>query len=86
MNAATNAQVWHRRLGRLNKRSVELMNRKDGNGFAFEGSIADLDVDTVGKCHQLAHPKTAKQAAIDAPFQLVYGDRMGPFKLTAHGG
>ena len=26
-NAVTNAQVWHRRLGRLNKRSLEPMNR-----------------------------------------------------------
>ena len=62
------------------------MNRKNGNGVAFDGSVADCDVCAVGKSHQLAHPKKAKHATINAPFQLVYGDLMGPFKLTAHGG
>ena len=81
-----NAQVWHRRLGHLNKRSLELINRKSGNGVAFDGSIADCDVCAVGKNHQLAHPKQVSHAAINAPFQLVYGDLMAPSKPTAHGG
>ena len=59
---------------------------KSGNGVAFDGSFADCDVCAVGKSHQLAHPKTANHAAINAPFQLVYGDLMGPLKPTAHGG
>ena len=86
MNAVTNAQVWHRRLGDLNKRSPELMMRNNGKGVAFDGSIAACDVCAVGKSHQLAHPKRANHVAINAPFQLVYGDLMGPFKPTAHGG
>ena len=36
MNAVANVQVWHWRLGHLNNRSFELMNRKNGNGVAFE--------------------------------------------------
>ena len=32
MNAMINAQMWHRRWGHLNKRSLELMQRCDGNG------------------------------------------------------
>ena len=36
-NAMTNAQLWYRRLGHLNKRSLELMQRRDGNGVAFDG-------------------------------------------------
>ena len=51
MNAVTNAQMWHRRLGHLNKRRLELLNRKSSNGVAFDGSIADCDVCTVGKNH-----------------------------------
>ena len=78
MNATTNAQLWHRRLGHFNKRSLELMQRRDGNGVAFDGSIDHRDVCAVGKSHQLAHPKKAKHA-ITAPFQLVNGDLMGPF-------
>ena len=77
MNEMTNAQMLHHRLGHLNKRSLELMQRRDG-------SISD--VCAVGKCHQLAHPKKAKHTDIMAPFQLVYGDLMGPFKPATRGG
>ena len=74
MNAMTNAQLWYRRLEHLNKRSLELMQRRDGDGVAFDGLINHCDVCTVGKSHQLAHPKKAKNADITALFQLVYGD------------
>ena len=86
MNAMTNAQLWYRRLEHLNKRSLELMQRRDGDGVAFDGLINHCDVCTVGKSHQLAHPKKAKNADITALFQLVYGDLMCPFKRTARGG
>ena len=74
MNAMISAQMWHRRRGHLNKRSLELMQRFDGNGVAFGGSTDHCDVCTVGNIHQLAHPRKAKHADITAPFQLVYGD------------
>ena len=89
MNAVANARLWHRRLGHLNKRRLELMNRNNGNGIAFDGSIAGIDVRAGGGgSHQLAHPKKSEHIAIKlmAPFQLVYGDLMGLFKPTAHGG
>ena len=54
------------------------------------------DVCAMGKSHQLAlfhgvggegggRPKNVNHAAINAHFQLVYGDLMGPFTPTAHG-
>ena len=86
INAMTNAQLWHRRLGHLNKRSSELMQRHDGSGVTFDGSIGHCDVCAVGKSDQLAHPKKAKHANITAPFHLVYGDLMDPFKPAARGG
>ena len=49
INAVTNAQVWHRRLGHLNTRSLELMSRKNGNGVAFTSFFADCDACAVGK-------------------------------------
>ena len=78
--------MWHRRLGHLNTRSLELMNRKNGIGVSFDGSIADCDVCSVGKSHQRAHLKKAKHATFNAPFQFVYGDLMSPFEPTAYGG
>ena len=86
MNAITNVQLWHRRLGYLNKRSLELMQRCDGNGVTFYGSIDHCDVCAVRKRHQLPHPKKARHADITAPFGLVYGNMMGPFKTTARRG
>ena len=85
MNALVNAQMWHRPVGHLKKRSHERMNRKKGNRVAFDGSIAHCDVCAVWKSHQLAHPRKAKHATINERFQLVYGDLMGPLKPTAHG-
>ena len=82
----TNAQRWHRRLGRLNKRSLELLQRRDGNGVAVDSSIDHCDVCAVGNSHQLAHPKKAKLADTIAPFQLVYGDLMAPFQPAAREG
>ena len=64
----------------------EDMQRRDGNGVTFDDSIDHCDVCAVGKSHQLAYPKKAKHADITAPFQLVYGDLMGPFKPAARGG
>ena len=86
MNAMTNAQLWHRRPGHLNKRNLELMQWRDGNGVAFDGSIDHYDVCAVEKSHQLGDPQKAKHADITAPFQLVYGELMGPFKPVARGG
>ena len=82
MNTMTNAQLWHRRLKHLNKRSLELMQRRDGNGvtFRFNRSLRRL------RRGQLAHPKEAKVRDIMAPFQLVYGDLMRPFIPGARGG
>ena len=86
MNAVANAELWHRRLGHLNKRTLDFMQRRDGNGITFDGTLADCDVCAVGKSHQLAHPKKAENADIKAPFQLVYADLMRPFAPAAHGG
>ena len=68
MNAMTDAQLWHRRLGHLSKRSSELMKRRNGNRVIFDGSIDHCDVCAVGSGYQLAYPKKAKHADITAPF------------------
>ena len=62
------------------------MQRRDGNGVAFDGSINHCDVCAVRESHRLAHPKKAKHADITTRFQLVYGDLVGAFKPAARGG
>ena len=49
MNVMTNAQLWHRRLRYLDKISLELVQRCDGNGVAFDSSIDHCDVCVEGK-------------------------------------
>ena len=70
MNAVSNARLWHRRLGHLNRRNLELMQRHDGNGITFNVTIADCDVCAVEKGKQLARPKRAQHGGITRPFQL----------------
>ena len=61
------------------------MQRHDGNGITFDGTIADCDVCAVGKGQQLARSKKAQHAGITRPFRLCYGDLMGPFTPEAYG-
>ena len=86
MNVVSNAQLWHRWLGHLNRRSLEVMQRRGGNGITFDGTIADCDVCAVGKGQQLAHPKKSQHADITRPLQLCYCDLIGPFTPEAYGG
>ena len=58
MQAAENANLWHRRLGHLNRKSVSLLKHLDNNGVSFDGPVSDYDVCAVGNSHQLAHPET----------------------------
>ena len=85
MNAMTNAQLWPRRLRHLSTRSLELMQRGDGDGIV-DGTMDHCGVCGRGRSHHLAHPRKTKHADITAPFQLVCGDLMDPFKPTARGG
>ena len=86
MNAVFNAQLWHRRLGHLNRRSLELTQRNDGNGITFDGTITDCDVCTVWKGLQLAHLNKTQHAGITRPFELCYGDLMDPFTHEVYEG
>ena len=58
-NAVSNAHIWHHQLNHLNKWSLELMKRHDGNGINFDGTIGGCHFRAVGKNHQLAHAKKA---------------------------
>ncbi|CAN0020693.1 unnamed protein product, partial [Ascophyllum nodosum] len=42
--ATADADIWHRRLGHMNPRSMELLRRKEGNGVEYTGTISDCDI------------------------------------------
>ena len=65
--------------------NLDILRKRDGTGITFEEAVSDCDVCAVRKAQQLDHPKTANHK-VSRPFQLCYGDLMGPFTLAAMGG
>lgn len=83
--ASASADTWHRRLGHMNPRSMDLLRKKEGNGVEYLGDTSPCSVCTTSKSKQLAHPKTTTRKTT-RPMQLVYTDNMGPFTPAAKGG
>lgn len=83
--AKANADTWHRRLGHLNSRSMDILRKKDGNGVDFADSMSPCDICAISKSRQLAHPKKTTRKTT-APMQLVYTDNMGQISPPAKGG
>ncbi|CAM9315052.1 unnamed protein product, partial [Laminaria digitata] len=69
--AQVGTDVWHRRLGHMNPRNMELLWRTDGNGINYTGTVSDCDICALGKRQQKAHPETTKHKT-DGPMELVY--------------
>ena len=83
--AQASADIWHRRLGHMNPRSMELLRKTEGNGVEFTGAMSPCDICAMGKSQQKAHPKKTEHD-ISGPMELVYTDLMGPIKPAAIGG
>ena len=84
MNAVANAQVLLWQLDHLHAQRLDILRKRDGTGITFKGAVLDCDVCAVGKAQPLVHPKTAKPKA-EWPFQLCYGNLIGPFAPVAIG-
>ena len=85
MQAAATTTLWHRRMGYLNRKSLDLLKKVNNNRVSFDGTVPDCDVCAPGKSRQRAHSKTADQH-VQRPFQLVFTDLMGQFTPEALGG
>ena len=85
LTAQVSADVWHRLLGHMNPRSMELLRRTDGNGVNYTGTVSGCDICALGKSQQKAHPKTTKHKT-EGPMELVYTDLMGSITPAAKGG
>ncbi|CAN0443731.1 unnamed protein product [Pylaiella littoralis] len=83
--ATTSASVWHRRLGHMNPRKMEVLRKKKGNGVEYTGTISGCDICSVTKSKQQAHPKESTRKTT-RPMQLIYTDLMGPITPAAKGG
>ena len=83
--ATADADIWHRRLGHMNPRSMELLRRKEGNGVEYTGTVSVCDICTLSKSRQQTHPKKSTRTTT-RPMQLIYTDLMGPFTPSQKGG
>ena len=83
--ATADADIWRRRLGHMNPRSMELLRRKEGNGGVYTGTVSVCDICALSKSRQQAHPKKSTRTTT-RPMQLIYTDLMGPFTPPAKGG
>ncbi|CAB1105631.1 unnamed protein product [Ectocarpus sp. CCAP 1310/34] len=79
------AALWHRRVGHVHGRSLDILRKVQGNGVEYNGELSACDVCAVGNSKQQNHPKRASYDA-SRPFQLVTTDLMGPFSPPALGG
>ena len=82
---AESADLWHRRLGHINSRSLDVLRKIDNNGVDYTGTLKACDVCAIGKSSQRPHPKKATYD-VSRPFQLVSTDLMGPMSPPALGG
>ena len=48
MQAAATTTLWHRRMGHLNRKSLDLLKKVNNNGVSFDGTMPDCDVCAVG--------------------------------------
>ena len=69
--ALLRADIWHKRLGHMNPRHMELLRKVDGNGVDYTGAVTDCDICKVCKIVQKAHPRKDSHQT-NGPMELVY--------------
>ena len=78
------ADLWHRRMGHLNRKSMDVLRRQLENGVDYAGDVQDCGPCPLGKSAQQPHPKQATYN-VKRPFQTVLVDTLGPFSPLALG-
>ena len=79
------ADLWLRRMGHINRRSMDVLRKLPRNCIEYTGDIQVCDVCAVGKSNLQAHPKQATYD-IQHAFPLVTVDLMGPINPASLGG
>eukprot|EP00903_Cladosiphon_okamuranus_P015299 g14134.t1 len=79
------ADLWHRRMGHINAKSLDVLRQQTDNGIDYRGDLQDCGACPLGKSSQQPHPKHAAYG-VSSAFQLVFVDTLGPFTPVALGG
>ncbi|CAB1109266.1 unnamed protein product [Ectocarpus sp. CCAP 1310/34] len=71
------ADTWHRRLGHLNARSLDILTKDTGTRVDYRDSLSPCGVCQIAKHKQSPYPKQSTRE-LSRPGQLVVIDNMGP--------
>ena len=66
---AESANPWHRRMGHMNGKSLDVLRKEPGNGVDYTGAAKDCDSCPLGKSTQQPRPNQATYGVL-RPFQL----------------
>ena len=72
------AELWHRRVGHINHKSLDVLRKEPASGVEYTGDLKNCSTCPLGKSAQQPHPKQATYNFL-RPFQLVSVDTLGPF-------
>ena len=79
---ADSANLWQRRMGHIDGKSLDVLRKEPGNGIDYTGAVKDCDFCPLGKSTQQPHPKQATHGVL-RPFQLTTVYTLGPFQPQA---
>ena len=79
------ASLWHRRMGYINSKSMDVLRKEAANGIEYTGDVPDCSAFPLGKSFQQPHPTHAVYD-VSRAFQIVFVDTLDLFTPTALGG
>ena len=85
MQAAT-VDLWHRRMGHINRRSMDVLRKVPGNGVQYTGGMEACGACSLGKSAQQDHPKKATYDDVILAYKPVSVDTLGPINPQELGG
>ena len=81
-STAVSGDIWHRRLGHINPRRLNILRRDPNTGVDYQGEPSPCGICEVEKHKQSPHPKRTTRE-LSRPGQLVQIDNMGPVQPPA---
>ena len=79
------AELWHRRMGHINHKSLDVLRKEPASGVDYTGDLKNCSTCPLGKSKQQPYPKQATYNVL-RPFQLVSVDTLDPFTPKSLGG
>ena len=76
------ASLWHRRMGHINTKILDVLRKKAANGIDYTCDVQDCIACPLGRSSQQPHPKHAVYG-VSRAFWIVFVDTFGPITPTA---